>query len=168
MHKSKYTTRVVAGRDAVIGISKPSIGLLVLLPVAAAIIMSSVPKASAELVACTGTNIAIEVAIARWEGQRFITRGWYEIPGKTCRVLIRRQLPTLHKYYFFARQKLGKRVWPIQAAKFRPICVSPSRDFAHREYSSLGPKCPEGFEQRRFDMRLPINNRSQLRFYRTP
>ncbi|MCZ6861834.1 MAG: DUF1036 domain-containing protein [Alphaproteobacteria bacterium] len=73
-----------------IGIRKPSIGMLLLLPVAAATVMSSEPKASAELVACADINQAIEVALARWENQRFITRGWYEVPGKTCRVLIRR------------------------------------------------------------------------------
>ncbi len=150
--------------NAMIGIRNPSFRLLALLPVAAAALMWSAPRASAELVACADKNQAIEIALARWENKRFISRGWYEVPGKTCRVLIGRQLPRRGKYYFFAREKHGKRVWPNQAEKFRPICVSPSREFAHREYSSLGPKCPEGFEQRRFGVRLPINGRIQLRF----
>jgi len=142
--------------------------MALVLSVAAAAVISDAPKASAELVACADSNRPIEIALARWENQRFITRGWFEVPAKTCRILIDRELPRRGKYYFFARERRGERVWPIQAADFRPICVNASRDFAHREYSSLGPECPSGFKQRRFDVRLPVSGRIELRFFQAP
>lgn len=134
--------------------------------VAALTAMSLAPSARAELVACAGADNTVEVALARWERERFVARGWFEVPRGTCRVLIG---AALHqgRYYYFARSRTGNAVWPVQSARttqFRPICVNPSRDFALREWSSLGPRCPVGFEQRRFAARVPTNGRLRIRF----
>ena len=141
-------------------------GFLSFLAVAAAVLAATVGsrEARAELVACADTKAPIEVAIARWERKRFVSRGWFLVEQGTCRVLIRLQLPERKTYYFFARALRGKRTWPAAAEAVRPICVNPDRDFAHREFSSIGPRCPEGLEQRAFGSRLPSSGKLQLRF----
>jgi uncharacterized membrane protein len=129
---------------------------------AAAIVLTGAPDANAELVVCADTGRTIEVALARWEKNRFVTRGWFEVAGKACRTVIERELHQ-GKYYLFARAKHGKQVWPAQVRRYRPICVNPSRDFRHREWSSLGPRCPAGFTQRRFEMREATTGRLVFR-----
>jgi uncharacterized membrane protein len=133
------------------------------LAVAAAVSMLAAPSAHAELVACAGPDHSVEVALARWERKRFVARGWFAVPKDSCRVLIGRALHK-GKYYYFARSRSGKAVWPAQSAEFRAICVNPSRDFALREWSSLGPRCPAGFEQRRFGARVPAGGRLRIHF----
>ena len=128
----------------------------------AAAFLSGASSARAQLVVCADTNSTVEVAVARWEKNRFVTRGWFEVSGKTCRTLIQSELHR-GKYYVFARAKTGKRVWPTQTPEYRPICVNPSQDFRHREWSSLGPRCPFGFERRRFDVREAMTGRLTLR-----
>jgi hypothetical protein len=128
---------------------------------AAALMIGVMRPASAELVVCADTDRPIEVALARWEKNRFVARGWFAVAGRTCRTLIERELHR-GKYYFFARAKGASRVWPAQTARYRPICVDPAGNFRHREWSSLGPQCPAGFEQRRFDLRTATNGRLTL------
>jgi len=120
--------------------------------VASAVVLGSANAARAELVVCAETGRPIEVALARWEKNRFVARGWFAVAAGTCRTLITRELHW-GTYYVYARRPGGASVWPAQEAAYRPICVAPDRDFRHREWSSLGPQCPEGFAQRRFASR---------------
>jgi uncharacterized membrane protein len=130
---------------------------------AAAIIFCGAGAARAELVVCADIDRPIEVALARWEKNRFVARGWFAVDARSCRTLIERELHR-GKYYVFARAKGGATVWPVQGSRYRPICVDPARDFRHREWSSLGPQCPTGFEQRRFDVRVATTGRLTLHF----
>jgi hypothetical protein len=132
---------------------------------AATLVLGGTGTAQAGLVVCADTGQPIEVALARWEKNRFVTRGWFAVGAKSCRTLIARELHR-GKYYFFARtrggSRGGSRVWPAQTAQYRPICVDPAGNFRHREWSSLGPQCPAGFEQRRFDLRQATSGRLTL------
>jgi uncharacterized membrane protein len=128
---------------------------------ATALVFYGTGAARAELVVCADTDRPIEVALARWEKNRFVARGWFAVGAGTCRRLIELELHR-GKYYFFARSKGGRAVWPAQSARYRPICVDPAKDFRHREWSSLGPQCPAGFKQRRFDMRVATTGRLTL------
>lgn len=124
--------------------------------------VAGMPEARAELVACADTKAPIEIAVARWEKNRFVSRGWFPVPGGACRVLIRREL---HKgrYYVFARERRGRRAWSKRAEAIRPICVDPARDFAHREFSSIGPRCPAGLEQRPFGVHTVSSGKLRIR-----
>lgn len=128
----------------------------------AALTLGGAGQAGAELVVCVDTDRPVEVALARWEKNRFVARGWFAVDAGSCRTLIALELHR-GKYYFFARAKGGSRVWPAQTEKRRPICVDPAGNFRHREWSSLGPQCPAGFEQRRFGVRLATTGRLTLR-----
>ena len=119
--------------------------------------------ARAELMACAASGLSVEVALARWEKNRFLVRGWYAVPAGTCRTLI--ELP-LHKgkYYHFARQSDGKRVWPAQSNHHRALCVRLDAKFVFRIRASLGGRCPPGFTMRRFAVHVPENGRLRLTF----
>jgi len=117
----------------------------------------------AEMVACAAPGISVEVALARWEKNRFLVRGWYPVPAGTCQTLI--ELP-LHKgkYYHFARQSGGERVWPVQSEPHRALCVRLETKFVFRVRASLGGRCPTGFVVRRFAVHVPENGRLRLTF----
>jgi uncharacterized membrane protein len=130
---------------------------------AAAAVFGGAGAARAELVVCADIDRPIEVALARWEKNRFVARGWFAVGARSCRTLIALELHR-GKYYLYARAQGGVRVWPAQAPQYRPICVDPAADFRHREWSSLGPQCPQGFEQRRFEAREATTGRLTVHF----
>ena len=131
---------------------------------AGAAFLAPCASAQASLVACAENGKPIEVAIARWEKKRFVVRGWFAVPAGGCKILIERRLPDSKAYYYFARQRGGKKVWPDQRASAKRLCVNPSAKFALRVWSSIGSRCPAGYSQRGFNSNRPKGGALRLRF----
>jgi uncharacterized membrane protein len=84
----------------------------------ATLLLSAIP-AAAELEICNKTGYPVDVAIGYNERNRWVSKGWWNIAGGRCAVVVGGDLKDRYYYYYAEHRQVGGK-W----AGNYPFCVS--------------------------------------------